>query len=120
MEWTQNYDPFHNAFLSTTVAALPVVARHALPTVGMLGAAGFFPAPALGTPQRLLVVAAVLDKGSEFRLGDGRPRNAEGIHRYGVGPFLVVKDKWLRDSSAQGECTSGDFDVSRKCTASMP
>src|ERR1041385_702529 len=25
MEWTQNYDPFHNAFLSTAVAALPVV-----------------------------------------------------------------------------------------------
>src|SRR3954462_4281156 len=25
MEWTQNYDPFQNAFLSTTVAALPVV-----------------------------------------------------------------------------------------------
>ena len=25
MEWTQNYDPFHNAFISTAVAALPVV-----------------------------------------------------------------------------------------------
>src|ERR1043165_513469 len=25
MEWTQNYDPFHNAILSTAVAALPVV-----------------------------------------------------------------------------------------------
>src|SRR5689334_15820295 len=25
MEWTQNYDPFHNAFLSTAIAALPVV-----------------------------------------------------------------------------------------------
>jgi lactate permease len=25
MEWTQNYDPFHNPFLSTIVAALPVV-----------------------------------------------------------------------------------------------
>jgi lactate permease len=25
MEWTQNYDPFHNALLSTAIAALPVV-----------------------------------------------------------------------------------------------
>src|SRR5205085_3270152 len=25
MEWTQNYDPFHNAFVSTAVAALPIV-----------------------------------------------------------------------------------------------
>jgi len=35
MEWTQNYDPFHNAFLSTTVAALPVVVL--LTSIAVLG-----------------------------------------------------------------------------------
>ena len=35
MEWTQNYDPFNNAFLSTTVAALPVVVL--LTSIAVLG-----------------------------------------------------------------------------------
>jgi lactate permease len=35
MEWTQNYDPFHNAFLSTAVAALPVVVL--LTSIALLG-----------------------------------------------------------------------------------
>jgi lactate permease len=35
MEWTQNYDPFHNAFLSTAVAALPVVVL--LTSIAILG-----------------------------------------------------------------------------------
>lgn len=35
MEWTQNYDPFQNAFLSTLVAALPVVVL--LTSIAVLG-----------------------------------------------------------------------------------
>jgi lactate permease len=35
MEWTQNYDPFHSIFLSTAVAALPVVVL--LTSIAVLG-----------------------------------------------------------------------------------
>ena len=35
MEWTQNYDPFHSIFLSTAIAALPVVVL--LTSIAVLG-----------------------------------------------------------------------------------
>src|SRR5687767_8459466 len=73
MEWTQNYDPFQNAILSTTVAALPVVVLLAsIAALGIrihiaallgLGVALAVAIVAFGMPGRMAAATAVYGAG---------------------------------------------------------
>ena len=59
----------------------------------MLRAILLAPLPAIGAPDRFAAIAAVIDEGLEFPVGDGRLGDLEGLDGHRMGPFLVVEQK---------------------------
>ncbi len=109
LTWTQNYDPFHHWWLSTLVAALPI-----LVLLGML--AGLKLRPHLcaiaGAATALLIAALVF--GMPFKL-------AAASFFYGVGfgalkiVWIVVAAVFLYDISVE----TGQFEIMKESVAAI-
>src|SRR5207302_1674294 len=70
------------------------------------------PAPTLRTPERLMVVTALVHKGSIFRLGHRRSSDGEAADLDWMRPFFVVEYERLIGRGAQPKLTAWYLGVS--------
>ncbi len=71
----------------------PITRPIGLPIHRVFRAILLAPLPTVGVPDHFATIAAVIDEGLKFPVGDGRLGNLEGLDGHWMGPFLVVEQK---------------------------
>ena len=96
------------------VAALPAATPGVSPVDGVFGLDRVAPPPAGPRPELATAVAAVLDEGGEFGVGDGRAPDRERLDLDGVRPLLVVEDEGQVAARPEHEGAAGHPAVARE------